>query len=40
MARPARVITASAQVPAELQRKAKAPTSARHDRLRANIVHH
>src|SRR6267378_2403412 len=38
MARPVKVITASAEVRAELQRRAKAPTSAHRDRFRANII--
>jgi hypothetical protein len=38
MARPAKVITASAEVRVELQRRAKAPTSAHRDRFRANII--
>jgi len=33
MARPVKVITASAEVRAELQRRAKAPTSAHRDRF-------
>jgi transposase len=37
MARPVKVITASAEVRAELQRRAKAP-SAHRDRFRANII--
>jgi transposase len=38
MARPVKVITASEEVRAELQRRAKAPTSAHRDRFRANII--
>jgi transposase len=38
MARPVKVITASAEVRAELHRRAKAPTSAHRDRFRANII--
>src|ERR1700730_4982194 len=38
MARPVKVITASAEVRSELQRTAKAPTSAHRDPVRANII--
>ncbi len=38
MARPVKVITASAEVRAELQRRANAATSAHRDRFRANII--
>jgi hypothetical protein len=38
MARPIKVITASLEVRAELQRRANAPTSAHRDRFRANII--
>jgi hypothetical protein len=38
MARPVKVVTASAEVRAELQRRANAPTSAHRDRVRANIT--
>src|SRR6476659_2352394 len=38
MARPIKVITAGAEIRAELQRRANAPTSAHRDRFRANII--
>jgi transposase len=38
MVRPIKVITASAEVRAELQRRTNAPTSAHRDRFRANII--
>jgi transposase len=38
MARPVKVITASAEVRTELQRRANASTSAHRDRFRANII--
>jgi transposase len=38
MARPIKVVTADKGVRAELERRAKAPTSAHRDRLRAKIV--
>jgi transposase len=38
MARPIKVITASLEVRAELQRRANAPTSVHRDRFRANII--
>ena len=39
MARPIKVITAGAEIRAELQRRANAPTSAHRDRFRAKIIH-
>ena len=38
MARPIKVITAGAEIRAELQRRANAPTSAHRDRFRAKII--
>jgi hypothetical protein len=38
MARPVKMITASKEARAELQRRAKAPTSVHRDRFRANII--
>ena len=38
MARPIKVITAGAEIWAELQRRANAPTSAHRDRFRAKII--
>jgi transposase len=38
MARPIKLVTASADVRAELQRRAKASTSTHRDRFRANII--
>ena len=38
MARPIKVVTADKGVRAELERRAKAPTSAHRDRLRTKIV--
>ena len=38
MARPVKMITASKEARAELQRRAKAPTCVHRDRFRANII--